>query len=130
MTTKQDHRSESQAQAQLDHIVELIKALKSDNYNDSDQQVEDIQDNALSVEVRDDWHYPCGSADTGPTEYKILLCTGGPAVQIIGELDKHCQPDSARLQHQDWGTPWTDLVLSPEQQDTLLGYCQQFYFGE
>ena len=138
MTTKPDHRSESQAQAQLDHIVELMKEREA-VYNKEDDQKrtideieEDIHNNALDISVRSDWHNPSSTENCYRelSEYRILLCTGGPAVQIIGELDKHCQPDSARLQHQDWGTPWTDLGLSPEQQDTLLEYCQQFYFGE
>ena len=44
-----------------------------------------------------------------PEEFEILLCTGGPACRIVGDLDESCQPSSARIEHQDWGTPWTEL---------------------
>jgi hypothetical protein len=61
----------------------------------------------------------------------ILLCTGGPAVRVFGTLDEHMQPDSARLEYQDWFTPWAPYVCPTEaESDALLTYCQQFYFGE
>jgi hypothetical protein len=41
-------------------------------------------------------------------EYRILLCTGGPAVQITGNLSSYNEPAAATLQHQDWFLPWTD----------------------
>jgi hypothetical protein len=89
-----------------------------------------IEDDALSVEVRGDWHYP-GDSDGGtPTEFKILLCTGGPACQIIGGLDQHNQPESVRLMFQDWLTSWEELILTSEECDAVLTYCQVFYFGE
>jgi hypothetical protein len=63
-----------------------------------------------------------------PTHYKILLCTGGPAVQIVGTLDGGNQPDSARLQYQDWCTEWTNYPLTDAEEETLMKYAQQFYF--
>ena len=62
--------------------------------------------------------------------YKILLCWGGPAVQILGTLDDSNQPDSARLQYQDWFTEWTDYLLTKEEEQTLMKYAQQFYFDQ
>jgi hypothetical protein len=56
------------------------------------------------------------------------LSTGGPALRIRGELDEHKQPDRAWLEYQDWGTPWTQYF--DVEQDTLLQFCQVFYFGE
>jgi hypothetical protein len=98
---------------------------------DEEEARERIQEDALSVQVRGDWHTP-GDEDAGkPTEFEILLCTGGPAVRIRGDLDEHLQPDRAYIEHQDWGTPWQQIFgLSSEQQEALLTYCQQFYFGE
>jgi hypothetical protein len=99
-------------------------------YHDEDDARQVIQEDALSVEVRGDWHTP-GGEDAAPTEYKILLCTGGPACQIVGDLDEHNEPDTATIQHQDWFTPWQDLhPLTDEDTAALLDYARNFYFGE
>jgi hypothetical protein len=122
MNTQDTDNAKSQAVAQLESIVEMVKAL--------DTEDEAIQQDPLSVEVRKDWYVP-GSEDDKPTDFRILLCWGGPAVQIIGELDEHGQPEKARIEYQDWGTPWTVLYeMTNEQSEALLTYCQQFYFGE
>ncbi len=88
-----------------------------------------IQEDALSVLVRCGWHEPtnCGDA-IKPEEFELLLCTGGPAVRILGELNEHCEPSRAWLEVQDWGTPWTRYF--DIEQDTLLAYARCFYFGE
>lgn len=99
-------------------------------YHDRDQASESINEDPLSIEVRSDWHTP-GDGNNDPSEYKILLCTGGPAVRIIGDLDEHGQPDSVRLEYQDWFTPWTDYTeTTSEEDEALLTYAQHFYFGE
>lgn len=108
------------------------ETIEPDDFEfDEDEARERIQEDALSVEVRSDWYTPgCGADDNArkPAEFQILLCTGGPACRIIGELDEHGEPDRARIQHQDWGTPWTDYFDTDS--DTLLAYCRCFYFGE
>lgn len=93
-------------------------------YSDADEVRERIQEDPLSIEVRSSW-VSLGdvlSAD----EFRILLCTGGPAVQIVGELDRR-EPVRAWLEYQDWGTPWTHYFGADS--DTLLTYCREFYFG-
>ena len=91
-----------------------------------------IQENALSVEVRGGWHDPNAWHRSTPEpkleQFRILLCTGGPAVRIMGELDEHAEPTDAWLECQDWGTPWTRWPNGPG--DELLRYASQFYFGE
>ena len=89
-----------------------------------------IHEDALCVEVRSGW-YTLDSDDDAkaPEEYRILLCTGGPTCQIIGQLDGYGQPKSARIQHQDWFTPWQDLDIESEDEQALLTYAQCFYFG-
>lgn len=95
-----------------------------------------IEEDALSVEVRSDWYSPTAShPETEPYEYNILLCTGGPAVRIIGTLSEHGEPKTARLEVQDWFTPWTAFrpLVSPDNYDSepiLLAYASCFYFGE
>lgn len=84
-----------------------------------------IQEDALSAQVRSDWED--SADDFTPAEFCLLLTTGGPAVRIIGELDGG-EPTAARLQVQDWGTPWTDYIDA--DQDVLLDYARCFYFGQ
>lgn len=94
---------------------------------DSDEAHERITEDALTVEVRNHWHTP-GADDTKPTDFRILLCTGGPAVQIRGEINEYGEPERAWLEYQDWGTQWARYFDA--SQDTLLSYARCFYFGE
>jgi len=145
-----EERAEQQAGAQLASIEELVTCLEHAEEFEASQNCEEdsegdcmhgcmheagaarqtIQDDALSVEVRTDWHGVGAVEACKPTHYKILLCWGGPAVQIIGTLDESNQPDSARLQYQDWFTEWTDYPLTDAEEERLLKYAQQFYFDE
>lgn len=87
-----------------------------------------IEEDALSVEVRSGWYTP-GSEDNKPEEYMILLCTGGPAARIVGDLDRG-EPSSARLEYQDWFMPWTEYITTGSVHEALLTYARVFYFGE
>ena len=87
-----------------------------------------IDNDPLSVQVRSGWYTP-GEGSPDPEEFEILLCTGGPAVRIRGELGMHLEPYRAWIEYQDWGTPWTELVDRPIETSTLLAYCQRFYYG-
>jgi len=134
-TSEQDtERAEEQAKAQLECIRELVAALEEAEADIGDRTGEErdearqaIEEDALSVEVRSDWHEIGGDSD--PDEYCILLCTGGPAVRIVGRLNQYSEPESARLEYQDWFTEWQELILSSEDDATLLTYAQCFYFG-
>ena len=122
----QDERSEEQAAAQMDSIREMVEALHVKNEDEREQAETAIQEDALEVSIREDWRAPGEKA--ADTEYLILLCTGGPAVRITGDLNEHSEPENARLEHQDWGTPWTEYRAADEA--VLLEYARQFYFGE
>lgn len=84
-----------------------------------------IQEDPLSVEVRSAWQTV--GEELEASEFCILLCTGGPAVRILGELDEHNEPSRAWLEYQDWGTPWTQYFDA--DQSTLLDYARRFYFA-
>ncbi|GAH39212.1 unnamed protein product [marine sediment metagenome] len=100
-----------------------------EDYHDEEKAREAFQDDPLSVEVRSGWHEPGG--DSSATEYTILLCTGGPAVRIIGELGEHQEPETAKIEYQDWFTPWEAYhETSSEEDEALLTYARQFYFSE
>ena len=130
---KDDH-GKSQADAQLASVKEMVKALLAaeENDGDTDNAREAIEQDALSVETRGGWQP--ASADLAERarafEYKILLCTGGPAVQITGRLNDYNEPESAALEYQDWFTPWTEYPTSAEDEEALLRYAQVFYYGE
>lgn len=121
----------SQAMTQYDSIVEMVDALQMARDADDSDALETAEQaihcDALSVEVRSDWVQP-GDKMT-PAQFNILLCTGGPAVRIMGDLDEYGQPRCAWLECQDWFTPWV-RVNDGINQDVLLAYASCFYFGE
>ena len=119
--------AEKQAKAQFESICEMVKDFQSEDDEISDETRKEMLDNALSAEMRSGW--VSSQEDMEPAEFKILLCWGGPAVRIIGELDNG-EPSNARIEYQDWGIAWTEYYLDLEQEEILLTYCQQFYFGE
>lgn len=102
------------------------QAGECESRDDAEQR---IQEDALSVEMRGDWYGASGDGkDDPPTEFKILLSTGGPATQICGEL-RDGEPYRAWLEVQNWGTPWTDYY-EEGLSDVLLAYARCFYFVE
>ena len=135
MTTKQkdDQRAKDQAKAQLESILEMVaelnKAEEAEDENWTEQARETIQEDPLSVQVRGGWRDP-GDDQSGADEFCILLCTGGPACRIVGDLGQYGEPDSASIEYQDWFTPWERMPLTSEEEEAVLTYCQQFYFGE
>lgn len=137
MTTRDDGGL-SQAIAQFHSIVEMVSALrKADNSNATDDARDEarqaIEDDALSVEVRSGWFNPYSrDADKAPAEFCILLCTGGPAVRIVGNLSEHCEPESAVIEFQDWFRPWTrwNPGNAHNVESILLDYARVFHFGE
>lgn len=114
----------------------LLEALHTAQ-NSEDNCAEDdarqrIEEFPLEMQVRSDRRDPSGAGldEDNPTEYHILLSTGGPASRIIGDLSEHCEPTSARFEYQDWFKPWTEAHrLTDEQNATILKFAQQFYFG-
>jgi hypothetical protein len=112
--------SKENAKAHYDDIVELL-----DDYPRGIPSRK-LDESVLSVQVRSGWE--TSAKDFTPSEYELLLTTGGPACRIIGQLNGG-KPTSATLQIQDWGTPWTDYYDDIED-DVLLKFASQFYFGQ
>lgn len=117
---------EALTQWETDNAEELaeLEAAAGDCTDEEDAR-QRIQEDPLSVEVRSDWASPGEELTAG--EFQILLCTGGPAVRIVGELDRG-EPCRAWLEYQDWGTPWTQYFSASS--DTLCQYASHFFFGE
>jgi len=106
-----------------EELKELAAAVTIDGDEvDEDQARERIQEDALSVRIFGERVDGEWQAD----RFELLLCTGGPAVRIMGELNEHNEPDRAWLEVQDWGKPWTQYFQA--DQDTLLAYCGCFCF--
>ncbi len=113
------------------HYKDGDKATDEDKeqYHNEDDARQSLSEDPLSLQVRSEWHTP--GEDEAPTEYELLLCTGGPAVRITGELSQHQEPETAKIEYQDWFTPWVRYAnTSSEEDETLLTYARQFYYGE
>jgi hypothetical protein len=107
--------------------------LTHEEYHDTEAAREAIEEDPLSVQVRSAWLAPgdWGNKEQGsPAEFEILLCTGGPAVRLVGDLDEYARPSRVWVEYQDWGTPWTEYYPGSSALEDVLTYAQQFYFGE
>lgn len=128
--------SERSARASLESIVEMVEDLQNAmDFNDDDKYEETltyIYEDPLDIAVRKSGWVSLGFGyeDNDFDEFMILVTTGGPAVRVIGDLDQCGEPVNARIQHQDWFEPWTDLEIDTYEEECLLTYCQQFYFME
>lgn len=118
-----EEQANDYAKTAIESLSELLEQAKAEDDDTC------IQEDPLSIEVRSDWH-SIGDSDNKPTEYNILLTTGGPAARIIGELDEYQQPKTARFEYQDWFRPWTEVRTTEEQDAIMLEYANHFYFGE
>jgi len=95
---------------------------------DAENIVDQLREQPASIQVRSGWHD--NPSDLRPEEFKIELSGGGPATRIIGELDNDGEVYSVQPQHQNWGTPWTDLVLDDQQTIAVKWFASLFYYGE
>lgn len=129
MATKEEmQRAKSQALAEYKSIKDMMERLTSAKDDDEREEIEqEIHESPLEVSVRGGWH-GIGEEEEEPQEYLILLSTGGPAVRITGELSRG-EPSTARLEYQDWFTPWVYVHEPSVEEEVLLDYARQFYFG-
>lgn len=105
--------------------AEELSQLEADaaGYEDQDAVQRAISEDPLSVQVRSGWHSP-GETGEGDEEFQILLCTGGPAVRICGELGEYNQAERAWIEFQDWFTSWEQWVGASN--DVLCKYANHF----
>ena len=128
-TAQEINHAEQNAKSWYQNIEEMVAKLKEAIDSDDDTAREEaeteINESPLSVTVRSGWE----TSPHGLTaeEYMILLTTGGPALRITGDLNEYNEPETATLEYQDWGTPWTEYREAKEE--TLLEYARRFYFG-
>lgn len=163
-TREPEDHARADALAWFASIVEMVDALREARAIDADlDSASDHEDDArrwieespLSVEVRGGWappiDYENSRENARPAEYRILLSTGGPALQLVGELNESGEPETARLEAQDWFKPWSevrvaymlgqavfaDTLIPAVRVDAmddatayLLDFARCFYFGE
>lgn len=108
---------------EAEELAELEEA--ANGCESEDQARERIYEDALSVEVRSGWASP--GEDLDPEEFRIVLCTGGPHVEILGEFDIDNEPNSVRICYRGWSESGE---LFDFDQETVLTYCKQFFPGE
>jgi len=147
----------NQAKAQVSHIVELMYLQErwldaepgdeelgqdpelyydgdgeplydpdGDPVVDEDEIREKIEELPLEFSVRSNWMNPFAGGLV-PGEFQLLMCTGGPAVRIVGELGSHNEPQRVEVQYQDWFTPWTAYDFPDSQSwSKVLEFCEVF----
>lgn len=108
----------------LDGIREELTELErvADGCADADEARDRIMEDPLSIETRSGW--VSVGEEMIPEEYRIVLCTGGPHVEIVGDLDQHGAPCRVRIVYRDWGESGE---LFDFDHDAVLAYAQQFF---
>ena len=85
--------------------------VEGDIIGDADQIRERAEESALSVEYRSGWElspeFPPHGNGAEPAEMRIVLCTGGPHVEIRAEADG----TRAELKAQGWFIPLENAPL-------------------
>jgi len=122
-----DHANNCESSRKCDHDLTAVTdyGLTFNESFDVDAAQQAIDEAPLSIEVRGGW-LPVGTYEPDmPTDYRILLCTGGPAVRITGWLDGFGYPETARLEYQDWFTTWTEYT---DHDYDLLEFARMFYY--
>lgn len=125
-------RARDQAKAHLEHITTLIQRLR-DAQDAGDKAAEDaaraeIEKLPREILVLFGWRRL--DEDIGPPrEYQILLATSGPVVRIVGTLDCWGYPISAVLEYTNWDKPWTKYPADAAEEQVLLEFARQFYYG-
>ena len=66
-------------------------------YESEDEARDAIYGTPLCIEVRSDWH-SVGEDAGEPGEFRITLCTGGPHVELTGDIG-----GTVRVVFRDWG---------------------------
>jgi len=136
-TTQERQRSVNAWQHAIDNaegfVEDLIRLHKAyqEAMLDSDEGCEALEeearDHALSVEVRSGWQSIGDSLE--PTQARVLITTGGPALQVLLDIDDG-EGSDPRLQIADWGKSWTDYKPTggDDAWDALDWFAGLWYF--
>lgn len=115
------------ALANPDDAEELAELeAQAGEYEDQDSVRDAIMEDPLSIETRSDWTCVGDSDGLQPAEYRIVLCTGGPHVELVGDLDMHGEPEHVRVLYRDWGCHGELFYFDHK---AVLEYAQQFTYN-
>ena len=135
--TKQNHAL-TNCKGQLENIIELYKLSQQEaDWNDERDIEEEARDEALDVCWKsDDWQAIGAKEGFSPTKGRVLLTTGGPACQVVCDLEDG-YPVNPEIQWQDWGTPWPTPSIQCELEldfdtanEALVWFINLFWWGE
>ena len=89
---------------------------------------QELTEGALSVQVGTDEWFNLGEV-LEPNKFELLMCTGGPAMRVVGSLCRHGVPSNAVVEWQDWFKPWTPYNgANYAQKLALEWFCGLFCF--
>ena len=140
MTTTETTKSHAvkNAEGHLKNIVKLYQGYMFLGQELTDEMEEELDSIPLSIEVRStEWQsfnrYANCEEQLEPNEGRILLSTGGPACQIICDLeDGFFNGETLEIQHQDWFKPWENLDSTNSidyKKQALEWFVNRFFFG-
>lgn len=130
MSNRMNEEALSTLASTLEDIKKLVVALRVAGTDEAaEAALNAIYEDPLSVEVLYGWRN-AGSSPGNPEEYRIVLTTGGPHIEIRGKLNVHNLPATASLIFQGWFEPEIMYPESEEDEKILLEYASQFYYGE
>jgi len=125
------------AKGTFEHIKEMMGRYSIAVIDQNDKKAEEIrqeiEESHYGIQVRSGWYSPGSEASDvsrEPHGYLITMAGGGPAARIIGELGDHNEPIAARIEHLDWGKPWTEYSLNSDDTAILLDYAGMHWYGE
>jgi len=119
------------AEGFVEDLVRLHKAYQEamlDSDEDCEALEEEARAHALSLEVRSDWQSIGDNLE--PTQGRLLISTGGPALQVLLDIDNDQGSDPC-LQIADWGCNWRDYKPKggADAWDALDWFAGLWYFG-
>ena len=131
----------AQAKAQVASIVEAHKAymeldegdavsveFDGATFDHSDDVADAARDNLpLSVETRSAWHGVGVKLEAA--EWRILLCTGGPHVELRGDLDSHGEAAGATIYASGWFIELEPVHVFGDDQAALNWFANLFYYS-
>ena len=108
-----------------DEAQELEKLrTEAGEFDNQDEALKAIHNNALSVEYRSGWE--SDRSDMTPAEVRVVLCTGGPHVEIVADISQG-GVSRPRILYRGWGVAGelydfnTDVV---QAYITLMGVAE------
>ena len=135
--TKPNHALDN-CKGQLENIIDLYNLRDVDEFMSGERDIEqEARDMALDVCYRSqDWVEVGRNESFEPTRGRILLTTGGPACQVVCDLENNW-PSNPEIQWQNWGTPWTHTRIKTElgidydtANEALAWFINLFWWGE